>query len=97
MVVLVPCKPFQRLIFITVTRKYYLLTSLLACLLASVVDDASFEEKPEFIHFLKENFFKLFLGFVFFGFFFSLVGVLVEFIEYLCCGFAAAAAVVFSG
>jgi hypothetical protein len=45
-----------------------LLTYFLACLLASVVDDASFEEKPEFIHFLKENFFKLFLGFVFFFF-----------------------------
>jgi hypothetical protein len=47
----------------------YLLPCLLACLLASVVDDASFEEKPEFIHFLKGNFFKLFLGFVFFVFF----------------------------
>jgi len=46
---------------------------------------------------LKENFFKLFLGFVFFFFFSPLVGVLVEFIECLCCGFAAAAAVVFSG
>jgi hypothetical protein len=68
MVVLVVCKPFQRLIFITVARKYY----FLACLLASVVDDASFEEKPEFIHFLKENFFKLFLGFVFFVFCFLL-------------------------